>query len=104
MKKRIIKDYNNLPEQIREDIRHRHPHGYLNHLITFFDKDKNLVSALPHETEEVSYLIKMPSAMHIGDDDEVRDEGIKEVSKEESLEGLDEDKFLIQEEEEEESD
>ena len=104
MKKRIIKDFNNLTNVIREDIRKQYPHGYLNHLITFFDKDKHLISALPFETEDVSYLIKMPSAMHLNEEEETSDEDIDVIPNEEPLEGLDEETYMIQEEEEEESD
>ena len=54
MKKRVIKDYNNLPEEIREEISKRYPQGHLNHIITFFDKDKNLISAMHLGDEEES--------------------------------------------------
>ena len=104
MKKRIIKDFNNLPEEIREEIRKRYPHGYLSQIITFLDTDKHLISALSFETEEVSYLIKMSSAMHINDEDETSDEGIDGIPNQEPIEGLDEERYLIQEEEEDESD
>lgn len=101
MKKRIIKDFKSLPEEIREDIRKHYPQGYLNQIITFFDKDKQLVSALPYETDEVYYLIKMPSAIHLDEDESSNEASVDEIPPEESLEGLDEEKYLIQEGEEE---
>jgi hypothetical protein len=104
MKKKVIKDYRNLPEEIREEIRLKYPQGFVNHMITFFDKDKHLVSALPHETEEISYLIKMPSSLHLDEDDDESDESMVGLSVESQFEDLDEEKYLIQEEEEEESD
>lgn len=104
MKKRIIKDFNNLPEETREDIRKKYPSGYLNHIITFFDKDKQLISALPYETKEISYLIKMPPAIHLEEEENTSENNIEEIPREVSLEGIDEEKFLIQEEEEEETD
>ncbi len=103
MKKRIIKEFNSLPEEIREEIRRKYPQGYLSHIITFFNKDKQLVSALPYETEETSYLIKMPSAIHLSEE-ESTDENLEKMPDDVSLEALDEKKYLIQEEEEEESD
>jgi hypothetical protein len=103
MKKRIIKDFNNLPEETREDIRKKYPGGYLNHIITFFGRDKQLISALPYETEEISYLIKMPSTIHLDEEESSTDNKIEEIPREESLEGIDEEKYLIQEEEEEET-
>ncbi len=102
MKKKVIKDYKSLPENLREQIRILYPHGYSNDMITFINKDKQLVSALPFETEEISYLIKMPSSIHLEDEEEVvvRDP-IESIPEETSLENIDDEKFLIQEEEEE---
>ena len=104
MKKRVIKDFNNLPDETREEIRKQYPHGYLNHIITFFNKDKLLISALPYETEEISYLIKMPTAFSLGDDETEDDSTIEVMPGQEPLEGLNDEKYLVQEEEEEESD
>ena len=104
MKKRIIKDFNNISEEIREEIRKRYPHGYLNQIITFVDRDKHLISAIPLETEEVSYLIKLSSGIHFNEEEEINEEDIDGIPNEESINGLDEEKYLIQEEEEDESD
>jgi hypothetical protein len=104
MKKRIIKDFRNLPEDIREAIRLKYPSGYFNDLITFTDKDKQIISALPYETEEISYMIKMPSPRHIDTDEDESIDVLDSLDGSEDLENLDEEKYLIQEEEEEESD
>lgn len=104
MKKRVIKDYNGLPEDIREAIRDKYPQGYSNDVITFFDKDKQLVSALPYETVDISYLIKMPSSLHLDGADEEAPAPIEAIPEGERIEDLDEEKYLLQEEEEEESD
>jgi hypothetical protein len=100
MKKKVIKDYKNLPEDIREAIRDKYPQGFVNHIITFFDRDKQLISALPYETEEISYLIKMPSSLHL-DEEEESNPPLETIPEGESLENLDEEEYLIQEEEEE---
>jgi hypothetical protein len=104
MKKRVLKDFRNLPEEIREAIREKYPSGYMNDLITFTDKDKHIISALPYETEDVSYMIKMPSSLHIDTEEEESIDRLDDISGSESLENLDEEKYLIQEQEEEESD
>lgn len=104
MKKKVIKDYKNLPEEIREAIKEKYPQGFVHHIITFFNKDKQLISALPYETEEISYLIKMPSTLHLEERDTDSEENLDEFDEGTSLEDLDEEKYLIQEEEEEESD
>ena len=101
MRKRVIKDFRNLPEEIREAIREKYPSGYINDLITFTDKDKHIISALPYETEDISYMIKMPSSLHIDADEEEPTETLDSMPGNESLENLDEEKYLIQEEEEE---
>ena len=100
MKKKVIKDYNNLPEDIREAIREEYPQGFINQIVTFFDKDKHLISALPYETEEISYLIKMPASLHL-DEEEEPNSSLESIPEGESLDNLDEEKYLIQEEEEE---
>jgi hypothetical protein len=107
MKKKVIKDYRNLPEDIREEIRGMYPNGFVNHMITFFNKDKQLISALPHDTDEISYLIKMPSSIHLDEEeDDVRDpiENLSQETPLENIDHLDEERYLLQEEEEEESD
>ena len=104
MKKRVIKDYRNLPEELREAIKEKYPAGYMNHLITFFDKDKHIISALPYETEEISYMIKMPASLHIDTDEDESIDTLDKIPGGEDLENLDEEKYLIQEEVEEESD
>jgi hypothetical protein len=104
MKKRVLKDFRNLPEEIREAIREKYPSGYMNDLITFTDKDRQIISALPYETEDVSYMIKMPSSLHIDTEEDESIDTLDGISGSESLEDLDEEKYLIQEQEEEESD
>ncbi len=104
MKKKVIKDYKNLPEEIREALKEKYPQGFVHNIITFFNKDKQLISALPYETDEISYLIKMPSTLHLSDEEEETEENLDALPEGEDLEDLDEEKYLIQEEEEEESD
>ena len=99
MKKRVIKDYKNLPEEIREAIRDKYPQDYTSDVITFFDKDKHLVSALPYETDQISYLIKMPSSLHL-EEEEQAPSPMEAIPDRERLEDLDEEKYLLQEEEE----
>ena len=104
MKKKVIKDYKNLTVEIREAIQEKYPQGYANDVITFFDKDKHLISALPYETEEISYLIKMPSTLYLDEQEEGITAPIDTIPERDSLEEIDEERFLLQEEEEEESD
>ena len=101
MKKKVIKDFKHLPIEIREAIRGKYPKGYLEDVITFFNKDKRLISALPYETEEISYLIRMPSSMSLKEDEETTAAPVETIPEGERIEDIDEEKPLMQEEEEE---
>lgn len=58
-KPRILKSFEKLDKEIREQIKLAYPDGFVNNLITFSKPDGSLVSALPFETEEVYYMVKM---------------------------------------------
>lgn len=58
-KKRIVKNYEALSEETLRDLREKYPNGYEQHLIRYTDKDGKFVSALPFETEDTYYLIRM---------------------------------------------
>ena len=86
-KLRVIKDFEKLDKEIQEQIKLVYPHGFIQNLISFTDKDGNLVSALPFETDDRYYLVRMTNlqAMElITDDEDYDDEGIlKDDSREE---------------------
>ncbi|MGE4288971.1 MAG: hypothetical protein AB7E36_09795 [Salinivirgaceae bacterium] len=58
-KPRVIKDFNKLESELQEQIKLTYPFGFSDHLITFTNKDGLLVSALPFETDEKYYLLRM---------------------------------------------
>ena len=58
-KPRVIKDYSKLDPDIIEQIKLVYPNGFSDFLITFPNKEGKLVSALPFETDEKYYLIRM---------------------------------------------
>ncbi|MEJ2593998.1 MAG: hypothetical protein P8100_02455 [bacterium] len=106
-KPRVIKDFEKLDQAIQEQIKLNYPDGFYHHLISFVNKEGNKVSALPFETEEKYYLVRMTVQQAIDiidEDDDYDDEGyLKEEIK------LDfEDKYtgddLEQEEEDEDDD
>ena len=77
-KPRFIKDYEKLSEEIITLIKLEYPYGFEKKLLTFKNKDGKFCSALPFETEEVYYLIRMtlPEAQQlIEDDDDYDDDG-----------------------------
>lgn len=58
-KPRIVKDYNKLEESTQQQIKLAHPYGFDRHLITFKNVKGKFVSALPFETDEHYYLVRM---------------------------------------------
>ena len=85
-KPRVIKDFDKLENKIQEQIKLVYPEGFSQHLITFTNKDGLLVSALPFETDEKYYLVRMTTQQAqdiISDDDDYDDEGVlKDSSRE----------------------
>lgn len=75
-KPRVIKNYEKLDDEVLEQIKLIYPEGFSGNLIRFTDVDGRLTSALPFETEEKYYLIRMTKteALQIIDDDDDYDE------------------------------
>ncbi len=77
-KPRVVKDYEKLDESIKEMIKLNYPHGFEEHLVTFNNGEGKRVSALPFETEEKYYLVRMTIAEAqaiIEEDDDYDEEG-----------------------------
>ena len=77
-KPRVIKHYDRLDDSILEQIKLAYPGGFEKNLIRFTDVNGSLTSALPFETEEKYYLIRMTKSQAveiIEDDDDYDDEG-----------------------------
>ncbi|MBN2747281.1 MAG: hypothetical protein JXR34_11200 [Bacteroidales bacterium] len=58
-KPRIVKDYDKLDEQVKEQIKLVYPAGFEQHLISYTNKDGERKLALPFETNDVYYLVRM---------------------------------------------
>jgi hypothetical protein len=86
-KPRVIKDYDKLPLELQEQIKLEYPFGFSDSLIRFTNKDGLIVSALPFETDDKYYMVRMTvgeAIKIIEDDDDFDDEGmLKEGIKEE---------------------
>ncbi|MDA3818770.1 MAG: hypothetical protein PF486_15420 [Prolixibacteraceae bacterium] len=61
-KPRIIKDFEKLDPQIQEQIKLVYPTGFFEHLISYTDKEGNERFALPFETDEKYYMVRMSIA------------------------------------------
>jgi hypothetical protein len=77
-KLRIIKDYEKLSQDLKEQVKLVYPEGFSQHLIEFHNAKGEIVSALPFETDDKIYLLKMSvrtALQIIEDDDDYDDEG-----------------------------
>ena len=105
-KPRVIKDYEKLDPEIQEKIKLEYPSGYSENLIYFNNKDGKRVSALPFETEDKYYLVRMTvyeAEKIIEDDDDYDSTGsLKDSAKEEYESKYADDEFLAGETEVEE--
>ncbi|MCC5923723.1 MAG: hypothetical protein JJT77_08050 [Crocinitomicaceae bacterium] len=92
-KPRVVKDYDKIDESVKQQIKLNYPEGFEQHLVKFQNKEGKTVSALPFETEEVYYLIRMTvleAQEIIEEDDDYDDDGfLKEEVKEEYEEKFD---------------
>lgn len=78
-KKRVIKDFEKVSIEIQEQIKLVYPDGFSQHLIEYKNKDNETVYALPFETDENIYLIRMSikkAIQLIKDDSDYDDDGI----------------------------
>lgn len=76
-KKRVIKDFNALTEEIVQLVKLKYPTGYADHLVSYLDREGKKVSALPFETADTYYLIRMTiqeAKKLIKDDEDFDDE------------------------------
>ena len=91
-KPRVVKDYDKLAPEIVEQIKLKYPRGFVFYLITYTDHKGRFVSALPFETEDRHYLIRMTASEAqaiVEDDDDFGDDGVlKESIKEELTEKI----------------
>ena len=81
-KPRIVKDFDKLDVEIQEQVKLAYPYGFFQHLVSYTDREGNKVSALPFETADKYYLIRMSKQTAIElieeDDDYDSDGSLKE--------------------------
>jgi len=77
-KPKVVKDYNKLNRETLSKIKLNYPFGFASKLITFTDPKGKIVSALPFETEDRHYLIRMTefeAKKIMQDDDDFTEDG-----------------------------
>lgn len=78
-KQRIIRAFEKMTPDQQEQIKLAYPEGFSQYLIEFKNSKDELVSALPFETEDIMYLIKMSAKKAreiIFEDDDYDDDGL----------------------------
>lgn len=77
-KPRVVKDYDKLDTDVKEMIKLHYPYGFEENLVSFVNAEGKKVSALPFETEDRYYLVRMTVAEAqsiIEDDDDYDEDG-----------------------------
>lgn len=59
-RKRLVVSYNNVTPEVLEAIRKKYPLGYANHVIKVKTRGDEFFYAITVDTEEASYLVKVP--------------------------------------------
>lgn len=85
-KKRIIKSYEQLSEELVEKLKAKYPDGYEDRTITFTNPRGEIEVAIPFETEEIYYLIKLPRINPSEEEEETESSTFEEFDNFESLE------------------
>ncbi len=77
-KPRVVKDYEKLDPAVLEQIKLEYPEGFETNLVKFQNAQGDTVSALPFETEDRYYLVRMTvkqAQRIVEEDDDYDDEG-----------------------------
>ena len=72
-KPRVIKDYDNLTDQLKNQVLMSYPDGFSEHLISFTNRDGSNTYGILFEVEDKIYLIRLKVATSNAeyDDDEI---------------------------------
>lgn len=104
-KSRVITNFDKLPLDLQERIKLTYPEGFSDFLIEFKNSQNETVSALPFETEDKYYMVRMSvrkAIQMILDDDDYDDDGYLRDDKKDQFEdkhgevedfGMDKDHF-----------
>jgi hypothetical protein len=71
-KKRLVTSFNNLPLELQEAVKAAYPLGYTDYMMRIDKPNGDFFFAVPFETEEISYLVKIDVKIDDvpGDDDD----------------------------------
>lgn len=69
-KKRLVVSFNNLPAELQEKVKNLYPTGYSDAMIRIPKPNGEFFFAVPFETEEISYLVKIDVKIDDSDPDD----------------------------------
>ncbi len=81
-KKRVIKSLDNLPEELLDLIRAQYPNGYETSISRITNAKKEPIFVFPLETEDATYLIKVPATKNSDGEYDVESNPVSEFEKE----------------------
>ena len=104
IKKRVIKDYEKLTQELKSLLNETYPGDIAEFIKPFTDVHGKLFYAVPLETEDDYFLIRLPSKMinvkeEDEEDNEKKSREEEDVFEELTLDELDEDEYIIQDDE-----
>lgn len=80
-KKRIVTSFHNLPAELQEAVKEFYPLGFTDAMMRIDKPNGDFFYAVPYETEEVSYLVKIDvkidDKVHEEDDKDYYDDDLK---------------------------
>ena len=80
-KKRLVTSFNNLPLELQEAVKAAYPLGYTDYMMRIDKPNGDFFFAVPFETEEISYLVKIDvkidEAPNDDDDKDYYDDDLK---------------------------
>ena len=84
-KKRLVVSFNNMTPELQEEVKAAYPAGYTDYMMRIDKPNGDFFFAVPFETEEISYLVKIDVKI-----DEVGEDGIDDdFFGEEDMKGAD---------------
>ena len=84
-KKRLVTSFNNLAPELQEAVKAAYPLGYTDYMMRIDKPNGDFFFAVPFETEEISYLVKIDVKI----DDASHEEEVKDYY-DDDLKGADE--------------
>ncbi len=94
IKKRVIVDYKNVPEEVLHALAEKYPHGYNKAIITFNNAKNEKISAVPIELEDTAYLVKVSTQLQkMVDDFDLEDIEPLSIDADKSYQGEDDEDF-----------